>query len=116
MLSFRVELLGHRVTLTFGELQGACRFPFLLAVHEFQLLHIPDNVCYFSSGLLWTLLSFCGFDVHFPSGYGEGNGTPLQCSCLEKPRDGGACWAAIYGVTQSQTRLKRLSSSSSKSN
>ena len=44
---------------------------------------------------------------------GEGNGNPLQCSCLENPRDGGACWAAVYGVTQSWTRLKRLSSSSS---
>ena len=41
---------------------------------------------------------------------GEGNGNPLQCSCLENPRDGGALWAAIYGVTQSRTRLKRLSS------
>ena len=46
---------------------------------------------------------------------GEGNGNPLQCSCLENPRDGRAWWAAIYGVTQSQTRLKRLSSSSSRS-
>ena len=36
----------------------------------------------------------------------EGNGNPLQCSCLENPRDGEAWWAAIYGVTQSQTRLK----------
>jgi len=44
---------------------------------------------------------------------GEGNGNPLQCSCLENPRDGGAWWAAIYGVAQSRTRLKRLSSSSS---
>ena len=44
---------------------------------------------------------------------GEGNGNPLQCSCLENPRDGGAWWAAIFGVTQSRTRLKRLSSSSS---
>jgi len=43
---------------------------------------------------------------------GEGNGNPLQCSCLENPRDGGAWWAAIYGVTQSWTQLKRLSSSS----
>ena len=43
---------------------------------------------------------------------GEGNGNPLQCSCLENPRDGGAWWAAVYGVTQSQTRLKWLSSSS----
>ena len=46
---------------------------------------------------------------------GEGNGNPLQCSCLENPRDGGAWWAAIYVVTQSQTRLKWLSSSSNSS-
>ena len=44
---------------------------------------------------------------------GEGNGNPLQCSCLENPRDGGAWWAAIYGVAQSRTWLKWLSSSSS---
>ena len=42
---------------------------------------------------------------------GEGNGNPLQCSCLENPRDGGAWWAAVYGVAQSWTRLKRFSSS-----
>ena len=46
---------------------------------------------------------------------GEGNGNPFQCSCLENPRDGGASWAAVYGVAQSRTRLKRLSSSSSSS-
>ena len=46
---------------------------------------------------------------------GEGNGNPLQCSCMENPRDGGAWWAAVYGVAQSQTQLKRLSSSSSSS-
>ena len=40
---------------------------------------------------------------------GEGNDNPLQCSCLENPRDGGAWWAAVYGVTQSLTRLKLLS-------
>ena len=44
---------------------------------------------------------------------GEGNGNPLQCSFLEIPRDGRAWWAAVYGVAQSLTRLKRLSSSSS---
>ena len=42
---------------------------------------------------------------------GEGHGNPLQCSCLENPRDGGAWWAAVYGVAQSLTWLKRLSSS-----
>ena len=46
---------------------------------------------------------------------GEGNGNPLQYSCLENSRDGGAWWAAVYGVAQSRTRLKRLSSSSSSS-
>ena len=59
-------------------------------------------------GLPWwsrTLLSHIG----------EGNGNPLRCSCLENPRDRGAWWAAVYGVTQSRTRLKRLSSSSSSS-
>ena len=44
---------------------------------------------------------------------GEGSDSPLQCSCLENPRDGGARWAAIYGVAQNRTRLKRLSSSRS---
>ena len=54
--------------------------------------------------------------LHFSlSCTGEGNGNPLQCSCLENPRDGGAWWAAVYGVAQSRTRLKRLSSSSSSS-
>ena len=55
--------------------------------------------------------------LHFPfslSCIGEGKGNPLQCSCLENPRDGGAWWAAIYGVAQSRTRLKWLSSSSSR--
>ena len=51
---------------------------------------------------------------HFSLSFiGEGNGNPLQCSCLENPRDRGAWWAAIYGVSQSRTRLKGLSSSSS---
>ena len=51
---------------------------------------------------------------HFSlSHIGEGNGNPLQCSYLENPRDGGAWWATVYGVAQSWTRLKRLSSSSS---
>ena len=50
---------------------------------------------------------------HFSlSHIGEGNGNPLQCSCLENPRDGGAWWAAVYGVAHSRTRLMGLSSSS----
>ena len=43
---------------------------------------------------------------------GKGNGNPLQCSCLENPRDGVVWWAAVYGVVQSRTQLKQLSSSS----
>ena len=66
-----------------------------------------------SLGLLWVWLTE-QLRFHFSlSCIGEGNGSPLHCSCLENPRDGGAWWAAIYGVTQSWTQLKRLSSSSS---
>ena len=77
-----------------------------------------------SSNLAWKIPSGCGpwghkesdtterLPFHFSlSCIGEGNGNPLQCSCLENPRDKGAWWAAVYGVTQSQTRLKCLSSS-----
>ena len=54
-----------------------------------------------------------GLHFHFsPSFIGEGNGNPLQCSCLKNPRDGGAWWAAIYGAAQSRTQLKQLSSNS----
>ena len=63
-----------------------------------------------------TQLSDFTFTFHFHfslSCIGEGNGNPLQCSCLENPRDRGAWWAAVYGVAQSWTQLKRLSSSSS---
>ena len=63
--------------------------------------------------LRWTRLSDFTFTFSL-SCIGEGNGNPLLCSCLENPRDGGAWWAAVYGVTQSRTRLKWLSSSSSR--
>ena len=60
----------------------------------------------------WGLDTTEQLHFHFSlSCIGEGNGNPLQCSCLENPRDGGAGWAAVYGVTQSQTWLKQLSSS-----
>ena len=62
-----------------------------------------------------TRLSDFTFTFHFHfslSCIGEGHGNPLQYSCLENPRDGGARWAAVYGVTESRTRLKRLGSSS----
>ena len=62
----------------------------------------------------WDLDTTERLPFHFSlSCIGEGNGNPLQCSCLENPRDGGTWWAAVYGVAQSWTRPKRLSSSSS---
>ena len=62
---------------------------------------------------LWGLDTTVQLHFHFSlSCTGEGNGNPLQCSCLENPRDGGAWWAAVCGVAQSRTWLKRLSSSS----
>ena len=57
----------------------------------------------------WTWLSRLHFQFSL-SCIGERNGNPLQCSCLENPRDGEAWWAAIYGVAQSWTQLKQLSS------
>ena len=70
--------------------------------HRLQLLNVADFQL--KSNLL-----------HISFHTGEGNGNPLQCSCLESPRDGRAWWAAVYGVAQRRTRLKRLSSSSSSS-
>ena len=62
----------------------------------------------------WELDTTERLHFHFSlSRIGEGNGNPLQCSCLENPRDRGAWWAAVSGVAQSRTQLKRLSSSSS---
>ena len=63
----------------------------------------------YSLSLIYFLQRFWGGLCHVA---GEGNGTPLQYSCLENPMVGGAWWAAVYGVAQSQTRLKQLSSSS----
>ena len=61
---------------------------------------------------VFGVLRFGAFREHQGGSVGEGNGNPLQCSCLENSRDGGAWWAAVSGVAQSQTWLKRLSSSS----
>ena len=76
------------------------------------LLWLWDAVVYWT----WLFVSKLLIKFHFSlSCIGEGNGDPLQCSCLENPRDEGAWWAAVSGVAQSRTRLKRLSSSSSSS-
>ena len=107
--------------LTSGALFGRCIF---------ALVEQPRRQWHAASVLLpgkfhgWRSLEGCspwgrwGSDTterlhfHFSlSCIGERNGNPLQCSCMENPRDGGAWWAAVYGVVQSRTRLKRLSSS-----
>ena len=87
-----------------GESEHPCLVPdFRGNTFNFSPLRIM-----FAEGLSYIVFIMLSY---VPSG--EGNGNPLQCSCLENPRDGGAWWAAVYGVTQSRTRLKRLSSSSS---
>ena len=59
---------------------------------------------------LWESNTTERLHFHFSlSCIGEGNGNPLQCSCLENPRDGGAWWAAVYGVAKSRTRLNDFS-------
>ena len=78
--------------------------------------HPPPFFFHCPSGI-WSILDFITTVTHvrlrLVPHIGERNGNPLQYSCLENPRDGGAWWAAIYGVTQSRTRLKWLSSSPS---
>ena len=79
-------------------------------------LGLPDGLpsyLYLSESYVCLIYDAWGFWLYLAGGAGEGNGSPPQCSCLENPRDGGAWWAAVYGVAQSWTRLKRLSSSSS---
>ena len=51
----------------------------------------------------WKIQAEMLFERLLCISYGEGNGNPLQCSCLENPRDGGAWWAAVYGVAESRT-------------
>ena len=100
-----VELLDHMVFLYSGFLRTSILFSKIPWMEEPGRLQSMGSL---RVGHDWaTSLSL--------SCIGEGNGNPLQCSCLENPRDGGALWAAIYGVAKSQTRLKQLSSSSSSS-
>ena len=112
--------LWHKHTLSVTD-----SFSFLLSENGWCLK--IDEVC--SNGLSWLQLIHWlqsmgplrvrqteQLHFHFsPSCIGEGNGNPLQYSCLEDPRDGGTCWAAVNGVAQSWTWLKQLSGSSSSS-
>ena len=81
-------------------------FKLLRTFFFLSTLFISFIYLYLYIGFLWLYRVF--------SCFGEGNVNPLLCSCLENPRDRGAWWAAIYGVAQSRTQLKRLSSSSSR--
>jgi len=82
--------------------------------HFYFLVHWLSLKCVIKNGGRWESGTTERLHFHFSlSCIGEGNGNPLQCSCLENPRDAGAWWAAVYGVAQSRTQLKRLSSSSS---
>ena len=73
--------------------------------------YLEEAVLVFSTVRAVTPILIFGFFILTRAEIGEGNGNPLQCSCLENPRDGGAWWAAVYGVAQSGTRLMQLSSS-----
>ena len=108
--------------MTEPEREGAVETPNLVAKSEWSSANLGTQCLLLASevraifwaepltcGVWLTLGSCCHTELQDPSWcYGEGNGNPLQRSCLENPRDGGAWWASIYGVTQSQTRLKQL--------
>ena len=115
----------------FSLFQGRIESSELSIIFQSLLLGMEKAMATHSSTLAWkshgqrSLVGCClwgrtesdtteWLNFHF-SCIGERNGNTLQCSCLENPRDGGAWWAAIYGVSQSQTPLKSLSSSSSSS-
>ena len=93
------------------------RLPIFMVTFPYMELHILCILSGFpGSAVVKNLPANAGDTGSIPgSGRspGEGYGNPLQCSCLENPTDGGACWAAVYGVAQGRTRLPRLSSSSS---
>ena len=102
-----MELLGYsiRVVLFLAFWKISILFSTVLAptyistssVRGFPFFHILANTCYLCSFWWWPFWQV-----------GEGNGTPLQYSCLENPMDGGAWWAAVHGVTKSRTRLSNF--------
>ena len=107
-----LEESRHSVNVSFLPLKK--HFLFLFFIYLFIFFFLS---CFTFS--FFSRSSFFGghfapwLHFHFSlSCIGEGNGNPLQCSCLENPKDGEVWWAAVYGVAQSQTRLKWLSSSS----
>ena len=112
----RSHSLWSSLKMLLHKMQNETFIPRLTYLTELTFLNSSCITVYFI--ILYREESDTTERLHFHfslSCFGEGNGNPLQCSCLENPRDGGAWWAAIYGVIQSWTRLKRFSSSSSSS-
>ena len=125
------QLFSHKVSVSLAAsiILSSLPYIYIILYQHFILTYIqkhPTPVLLPGKSHRWRSLVGCSpwgrqesdttEQLHFIfslSCIGEGNGNPLQCSCLENPRGGGAWWAAIYGVAQGRTRLKRLSSSSS---
>ena len=111
-----------------SRLRGGCQPNLVMYMHYLRRQWQPTPVLLPGKSHGWRSLVGCSpwgrkesdmteqLHFHFSlSCIEEGNGSPLQCSCLENPRDGEAWWAAVYGVALSPTRLKWLSSNSSSS-
>ena len=120
---FTTTWKNHEV-ITLSEVIQTVKDNYFIISHAWRRQWHPTPVLLPGKSHIWRSLVGCSpwgrkeshttewLHFHFSlSCIGEGNGNPLQCSCLENPRDGGAWWVAIYGVTQSRTRLKWLSSS-----
>ena len=117
--SFFLKLFLHSPPVAFWYLLMWGVFSFSVISFCLLILWQPTPVLLPGKSQGWRSLVGCGpwghkesdttecLHVHFSlSCIGEGNGNPLQCSCLENPRDGGAWWAAVYGIIQNRTRLK----------
>ena len=120
---FTTTWKNHEV-ITLSEVIQTVKDNYFIISHAWRRQWHPTPVLLPGKSHIWRSLVGCSpwgrkeshttewLHFHFSlSCIGEGNGNPLQCSCLENPRDGGAWWVAIYGVAQSRTRLKWLSSS-----
>ena len=121
---FLIEVsLIHNVVLVSGIHQSESVTHTHIYIYVYTYIYIYIYFIFFSLIGCYRILSIIHCAIQqVPVGLsilyiciGEGNGNPLQCSCLENPRDGEAWWAAVSGVAQSRTRLKQLSSSSSRS-
>ena len=126
--SINKQLINYKLCSALSYVMKSCPtwnsiMPFVQCIHAVGTIHPrqwhPTPVLLPGKSHGWRSLVGCSpwdrkesdtteqLHFHFSlSCIGEGNGNPLQCSCLENPRDGGAWWAAVYGVAKSRTRLK----------